>query len=812
MRCGIECGLIAWEALQRHPRTLVLPLAAQFERGAADCESQRIGCERHGTRNAMEFGMSKMNRWAHQVGGAIFGMGLLVCVPAESATPSEVGALAIPETLKAAALGVASSRVAGVPDAPPRYRVEPALPEHPIPRLITFRFEPGTGRLIYVHQPDGAKNSVLMRYDFDAKRVEKLLDVDEFIYGIEFHPRYASNGYLYLGTNGPVSAQRGEKRALVVRYTVPREGGAVDVQTGLNILEWPSAGHNGTALTFGSDGMLYVTSGDGTGDSDTDLAGQRLDHLLAKVLRIDVDHPDAGRAYAVPKDNPFVNRDGVRPETWAYGFRNPWRSSWDPKLNRLWVGQNGQDRAEQVYLVERGANYGWSVWEGSQPFYPNRTVGPDPVALPTLEHLHHEARSLTGGMVYEGSVLPELEGAYVYGDYLTGKIWAARHDGRQVIWREKIAESRLGLTDFVTTPKGELWVAHYHAGEGGGVYRVVPNPKFGVKSQFPKQLSETGLFKTTAGYSLEASVFPYSVTVPEWADGASIERHFGLPSSGGQIGFSAQRGWEFPEGSVVLQSFAVPDETARGGKRWIETRLLTRQEGEWDGYSYRWNDAQTDAELVEAEGAEGTVLGRGWRFASRAECGFCHSRAANFLLGLQTPQMHRKHDYGDGYAANQLEVLAALGMFKKAGGGASSTPFAFNPPLAKMARLSNPWDESLDKSERARSWLHARCAHCHVESGGGNSQIDLRLGASLTQMKLVDAVPLHGHVGLAADTRLVVPGDASKSVLIGRVARSSEGRMPPLGSTGPDPQMVRLLVEWISDLKPEAAVEGGAKK
>lgn len=746
------------------------------------------------------------------MGNAISGMLFLFGGLSECATPADGGAGDVPEKLRAAVLGVSSSRVAGVPDAPPRYRVEPALPEHPIRRLITVRFEPGTGRLIYVHQPDGAKNSVLMRYDFAKQQVEKLLDVDEFIYGIEFHPRYASNGYLYLGTNGPVSAQRGDKRALVVRYTVPREGGAVDVRSGLNILDWPSAGHNGTALTFGSDGMLYVTSGDGTGDSDTDLAGQRLDHLLAKVLRIDVDHPDAGRAYSVPKDNPFVSREGVRPETWAYGFRNPWRSSWDAKLNRLWVGQNGQDRAEQVYLVERGANYGWSVWEGSQPFYPGRALGPDPVALPTLEHLHHEARSLTGGMVYEGDVLPELKGAYVYGDYLTGKIWAARHDGRRVTWRDKVAESRLGVTDFVTTPSGELWVAHYHAGEGGGLYRLIPNPQAGVTPKFPKRLSETGLFKTVAGYTLEGAMFSYSVTVPEWADGVLTDRHFGLPASGGQIGFSAQRGWEFPEGSVVIQSFAVPDETVRGGKRWIETRLLTRQEGEWDGYSYRWNDAQTDAELVEAEGADGIVAGRGWRFASRAECGFCHSRAANFLLGLQAPQMHRQHDYGDGYVANQLEVLAAIGMFKKAGAAAAQTPFVFNPPLAKMARLSDPWDEGLDKGERARSLLHARCAHCHVESGGGNSQIDLRLGSSLSGMKLLNAEPLHGHVGLAEDTRLVVPGDASKSILISRVARSSEGRMPPLGSMSPDSRVVRLLVEWIGGLRPDAAVEEGTKK
>src|SRR5205085_8407650 len=152
------------------------------------------------------------------------------------------------------------------------------------------------------------------------------------------------------------------------------------------IIEWWSDGHDGGAMAFGNDGMFYITSGDGTSDSDTRITGQRTDLLNAKVLRIDVDHPSNGKQYSVPKDNPFVSRPEFAPETWAYGFRNPWRMTCDRQTGHIWVGMNGQDLWEPAYLVQKGANYGWSVKEGSHDFYPQRKAGPTPISPPTLEH------------------------------------------------------------------------------------------------------------------------------------------------------------------------------------------------------------------------------------------------------------------------------------------------------------------------------------------------------------------------------------------------------------------------------------------
>src|SRR5205823_3019051 len=198
------------------------------------------------------------------------------------------------------------------------------------------------------------------------------------------------------------------------------------------------------------------------------------------------DHPNEGRAYSIPKDNPFYGQQGVRWETWAYGLRNPWRIAVDAKTGHVWVGQNGQDLWEQAYWVRKGDNYGWSVYEGSHPFYPNRKLGPTPHVKPTVEHHHSEARSLTGGVVYHGDKFAELRGAYVYGDYSTGKIWGVRHDGTRVVWHKELADSRLQITGFALDPRGELLICD-HRGKSG-FYTFEPTPTDLPPSTSPRTL------------------------------------------------------------------------------------------------------------------------------------------------------------------------------------------------------------------------------------------------------------------------------------------------------------------------------------
>jgi len=727
--------------------------------------------------------------------------------------------------------GVRSSRVIGSPDPPLPYRPRPAFPGLKLNFPIAVDRVPQTDWLLVIvqDQPYDATTVYKFRDDPQAERLEKVLATPGrgTAYGIAFHPHFADNGYLYIGWNG--SLDGGPKRTYVTRYVMDRQTLTIDPDSAVEIISWESNGHNGGDLEFGLDGMLYITSGDGTSDSDTNLRGQDLTQLTAKVLRIDVDHPDPGRQYSVPPDNPFVGREGIVPETWAYGLRNPWRITVDPRRGHIWVGNNGQDLWEQIYFVRKGDNYGWSVYEGSHIFYANRKMGPHPLALPAAEHHHSEARSMTGGVVYYGQKLPELHGAYIYGDHSTGRIWGIRHDGTRVTWHKLLADTTFNISGFGLDSRGELLVLD-HRGKGqGGIYTLEPTPPQETPPPpFPRRLSESGLFADVARHQMVEGAIPYSVNAPLWSDGAHKERFFAIPEAaleGFQINLADRHGWNFPDGTVLVKSFAI--ETVQGdptSRRWIETRFLTRQEGEWAGYSYRWNEAQTDAELVPAEGLEvelaidvpdpasGQVrkARQTWRYPSRVECMVCHSRAANFVLGLSTAQMNRTHDYG-GIVAHQFQVLADLGLIQprpRPGANPARRPAASAAPGALLPheddpwpRLADPYDEQQPLEARARAYLHANCAMCHVQAGGGNAQMDLSYTAAREKMNVIDVVPLHHKFDLP-DARLVAPGHPERSVLLYRMQRRGvgTGQMPQLATYRVDEAAVDLIQRWIASL------------
>ena len=210
-------------------------------------------------------------------------------------------------------------------------------------------------------------------------------------------------------------------------------------------------------------------------DSDTNITGepgavhrepkgQDITNILATIMRIDVNHPDPRRPYSIPKDNPFIDFEGARPEIWVYGIRNPWRMTFDRETGHLWAGNVGQDQWEMIHLVRRGENYGWSLYEGSHPFYLDRKPGPTPIVKPTIEHSHAESRSITGGVVYYGSKFPELRGAYIYGDYVTGKVWGLQHDGENLIWHKELGDTANQIVSFGVDHSGEILIADLNAG------------------------------------------------------------------------------------------------------------------------------------------------------------------------------------------------------------------------------------------------------------------------------------------------------------------------------------------------------------
>ena len=700
-----------------------------------------------------------------------------------------------------------TSRVIGNPDPPPPYTVQRAFDRLKFDQPLYMAQEPGTERFL-VAQLKG-KIFAFTKETPDTESMTLFLDVKRDIYSFSFHPDYEKNGQVFVFSPRDPAEEGDSKSSRVSRFRTNLEGPrSCAPETEEIIVEWPAGGHNGGEALIGPDGYLYVSTGDSTSGSDLKSTGQGVNDLLSVIMRLDVDHPDEGKLYSIPKDNPFVGFPGARPEIWAFGFRNPWRMSFDAQTGGLWVGDVGQDLWEMIWLVERGGNYGWSVQEGTHLFHPEKPAGPGPILPPVVEHHHTECRSITGGYVYYGEKFPELNGVYFYGDYEYGKIWGVRHDGQQVTSHRELSNTALRIPTFCVGRDSEIYLMDHPSGE---LYTLENAPKSEANDEFPRQLTESGMFTSVADHQLAPGIIPYSVNTPQWLDNAAKERFAALPGDS-KITFvetsSDAKTWAFEDGAVLLETVSLEMEMGRPEtRRRIETRLLLKQENHWLGYSYLWNEAQTDATLVDAGGTELTLtitdpLAEGgrreqtWRVPSRNECMVCHSRAAGFALGLNTMQMNRNHDY-DGVVDNQLRALNHIGLFTE--------------PVAKEPReydtLPNAYDQSADLEARTRAYLHVNCSVCHVKDGGGNAKLQLKFGEEIKETKLIDELPIHGSFGLT-NSRIIAPGDPYASVLFYRLSKLGRGRMPHVGSRLIDQRGLDLIHDWIRTLDKDQPAAG----
>ena len=349
--------------------------------------------------------------------------------------------------------------------------VEPAFPALSLSRMVGMTYPPdGSDRLYVVLQPG---RIVFFPNDREVDSAELFLDIrdrvndrgeEEGLLGLAFDPQYADNGHLYV-----YYSASSPRRSVVSRFSVSADGRA-DPGSERVLLEvaQPFANHNGGQIAFGPDGYLYIALGDGGSRGDPQENGQDLGTLLGSILRIDVSTVDSTGAYAVPSDNPFVGHSGARPEIWAYGLRNPWRFSFDRATGDLWTADVGQNRFEEVDIIRPGLNYGWNIMEGVHCFKPSECDRTG-LEMPVAEYGREDGCSVTGGYVYRGSSLPSLYGAYVYGDYCSGRIWALRHDGDEVTEHMQIVDSGLRIPSFAEDAAGELYVLSFD----GTIYRLV---------------------------------------------------------------------------------------------------------------------------------------------------------------------------------------------------------------------------------------------------------------------------------------------------------------------------------------------------
>lgn len=623
------------------------------------------------------------------------------------------------------------------------------------------------GRIyVFDNDPGVAARSLFLDISGPVSRASN----EEGLLGLAFHPDYRTNGFFYV-----YYSMAGPRRSRLSRFTVSAGNpNAADVGSEVVLLEFnqPAGNHNGGCLVFGPDGKLYVASGDGGSANDPQNNAQNLGNLLGKILRLNDDG-------SIPADNPFVGQAGTRGEIWAYGLRNPWRISFDRNTGDLWCGDVGQNAVEEIDLIQRGANYGWRVYEGDRSNINPGSLPPTAFTQPIATYSHAFGFSVTGGNVYRGSRQPSLVGAYLYADYVTNRVWALVWDGNQVVSNEQVMTARGGVSTFGEDEAGELYFCSFD----GNIYEFQASG--GGAPAVPQTLSATGIFSNTAALVPAPGVIEYDVNSPLWSDGARKRRWIAVPGTS-RITFHPTDPWSFPVGTVLVKHFEL-DLSPTNVQR-LETRVLVHHDAGWQGYTYRWNAQQTDANLlagaetavftVEDPQAPGGQRDQTWMFPSRADCMTCHTSASGRVLGVRTRQINGDFAFRS-VTDNQLRAWNHISLF--------STDIG-DPTL--FDAMPDPADTAASTADRARAYLAANCAMCHLPNGPTPVNIDLRYGIPTAQMNTHNLAASSGGVRL-------VPGTKEASVLWQRIGLLGAQRMPPLGSNVVDDDGLALIGLWI---------------
>ncbi|MGF1581954.1 MAG: PQQ-dependent sugar dehydrogenase [Gemmataceae bacterium] len=744
----------------------------------------------------------------------VLGVGLLfgfVAIPSGGTPSRTLKAHKIPSKF----IPVDTSRLMGSPDPLP-LEAKRAFPNLKFKRPIELTYTPdGTDRVFVAEQQgtiqvfenhDGVEKTKTF---LDIRKIVSRRGNEEGLLGLAFHPKFQENGEFF------VYYSAWPRASIISRFRVSKnDPNKADPQSEERIMkiEQPFSNHNGGCIAFGHDGHLYIGLGDGGSAHDPHANGQNLRTLLGSILRIDVDRQDKGKKYAIPKDNPFVGRPNARGEIWAYGIRNTWRMAFDRDTGDLWMGDIGQNRFEEVNVIRKGGNYGWNIREGFHSFEPNAAAKPNDLIDPVVEYFRQDGQSITGGLVYRGRKLKKYNGAYFYGDYLSGKVFIVRWDGKRVTQNRQVAETNLQIAAFGADQNGDMYLCAFD----GNLYRLQPR-KVNLKkvaSTFPRKLSETGLFASVKDHKVTTGVIPYELNLPFWTDYAIKDRYVAFPKKG-QVKFSKTDKWQFPVGTVFAKTFWLHrDRVNLKDPERMETRLWVHSPQGWTGYTYVYNDDKTEAYLldgslskpIQIKTKKGMFTQR-YYFPSRKDCTACHNKAANYVLGLTTRQMNRTLRY-HGDKENQIEMFNRLGVFTE----------DVKTPVNQLEKYPDWQFGNLDRDltddyvsnthelpqgnreTLARGWLDINCAVCHRRKGIVTVGGDMRFHQPLKRMNLVNRPPNQGHLS-PPNSALIMPGQPYRSELILRASHRGPRQMPPVGSRLVDSRGLEVLRMWIKGMK-----------
>lgn len=696
---------------------------------------------------------------------------------------------------------------------PTQMQLKRVWPRITIPEGVALRQAPGDNERLYIgirwgwiisipKTDDPAPEDYLQVVDISART-----DVafERGLLDFVFDPRFETNRHIYLSYTYEDGSQNGVGR--VSRFTMT-DGDAptIDVDSELVILEIPhySPIHHAGQLQFGPDDHLYYSVGDGGIGPTVNIVAQDTTSLRGKILRLDVHGtPDSGLNYRIPRDNPFYVTgpagDQTRKEIFAYGFRNPWRFSFDPFSNVLIAGDVGDiatDSIESVEVVRSGGNYGWPIMEGSRCFQPPTGCNSTGLERPIFEYQHYSAsNAIIGGYVYFGKAAKSLHGYYVFGDWGSGDIYALRYDGFFASGAQKILETNLQISSFGSDRDGELYIFDQRS---QAVYTIVPqNPA--AEPNFPTRLSDhPALLKAAAGRGHEVpGVIFYEPSAKLWSDHTGKERYFAVPGVE-KIGYRDIGGFEFPNESVIVKNFGLPTDFSnpQSPELRIETRILVKRNNVWHGFSYEWNKEETDGILLpgnreryfDLKGTQGEDLRYRWYYPSRNECRICHTPASNTTLGLTAHQLNYEITYpGTNFRSNQIATLNYISIF--------DSPLPAGIPDAPAME-----ETTASIRDRARAYLDANCSMCHQPGGSSRAQFDARYSTHDGGMKVIGVHANLGNFGIE-EGLLIKPGDPDNSVLLHRMKIRGTGQMPPIATSIVDEEAVALIEAWIRSME-----------
>lgn len=582
--------------------------------------------------------------------------------------------------------------------------------------------------------------------------------------------------------------------------------------------------HRGGAMQFGDDGFLYIATGDQIASSKSQ---DIINNLDGAILRIDVDQdptkshepirnmPDdhgfsdeiSGNGYWIPNDNPFLSQTGALfEEYYALGKRNPHRMTKDKATGKLYIGDVGAGKHDEINVLETGGkNYGWPVYEG---LYESTSCVPN-----LLNNMAHEepltifprsvSNSLIGGYVYRGSEVPEMQGRYICADYGFGEeIWSVNIDDGSF---EELGDfESTDIISFGQDLQGELYLLK----EGVSTLFKFVSPGSRINNS-PNLLSETGVFSDLITLTPAEGLIPYELIESFWSDGALKKRWMVIPNDGlhdtvdEKINFSEDGDWQFPVGSVLIKHFELPiDERNPTIIKRLETRFSIKAEnGDFYYLTYKWNDEQNDAQLLGTSfdenipiiKANGSSENQIWHYPNYTECISCHKSFAGGTLGTRTRYLNNNMTYPKtGISANQLVTLSHLGVLDQSITDSDTGSFLTYKAITNV-------NASLE--EKARSYLDINCAYCHRSDNIGNrANFDLRLNKSLAETGLIVA-ETNQPLGIPGE-KIIVVGDAEKSILYHRINSVTDGiAMPPIAKNKIDEQATQLIEDWINQLE-----------